>query len=353
METVRVDASKSYDIKIGNGILHSAGSLIQQASPQAKKLALISDSTVNSLYGDIVQESLENEGYSVIKYVFPAGEQSKNTDTLVEILNFLAENSITRSDMIIALGGGVVGDIAGFAAAVYLRGIKFVQIPTTLLAMVDSSVGGKTAVNLTSGKNLAGAFYQPELVLCDIDVLSTLPSHVFSDGCAEIIKYGLICDDVLFRFCLDDNIANNLEYVIKTCVEIKAEIVNTDEFDTGRRRLLNLGHTIGHAIEKCSNYTIHHGAAVAIGMMAVAKGAFACGLCHNDLSPIICRALEKYSLPLTAGFSAQELYSVTLSDKKLQGGTLTLVVPAEIGKSMLMDIPCEAMLKIIEKGLSA
>ena len=235
--------------------------------------AVITDSNVDKLYSNILISSLEKSGYKVSKFVFDAGEQSKNANTFVDILEFLANSGLTRSDCVFALGGGVVGDIAGFAASVYLRGIKFVQIPTTLLAAVDSSVGGKTAVNLPAGKNLVGAFHQPSLVLCDLDTLDTLPESVFQDGCAEVIKYGVIYDAGLFSHLAENGLAFEREYVISRCVELKRNVVEQDEFDTGARQMLNYGHTIGHGIEAQSGFSVTHGQAVAIGMAIVSRAS--------------------------------------------------------------------------------
>lgn len=351
MRTVHIDASKSYDIYIGNGILNDAGRLIQKACPNVKKCAVITDDNVDALYADSLEKVLSASGFTVVKYVFPNGERSKTMQTLTGILNFLGENEITRSDAVIALGGGVVGDTAGFAAAVFLRGIRFVQIPTTLLAMVDSSVGGKTAVNLDSGKNLAGAFWQPDIVICDCSVLSTLGRSHFAEGCAEIIKYGIIADKELFKFICNNPISANAEFVVERCVSIKADIVMHDEHDTGIRQILNFGHTIGHAIEKCSGYTISHGNAVAMGMIIISKGAYRQGICKSDISADVYRALQKYNLPVRCDFSARELFEVTLSDKKRSGQFTTVVVSNETGSCKLVKIPTENILGIIEAGL--
>ena len=194
MKTVTVNASKSYDIKIGPGLLNSLGDEARKLG-KAKKIALVSESNVYPLYGKQAESSLKDAGFEVFSFIFPAGEESKCSNTYLELLNFLADCKLTRTDLIVALGGGVVGDLAGFAAATYLRGIRFIQIPTTLLAAVDSSVGGKTAIDLPAGKNLVGAFWQPSLVLCDTDTLTSLPEDIFLDGCAEVIKYGILYNE--------------------------------------------------------------------------------------------------------------------------------------------------------------
>ena len=258
MNTVTVSASKTYDILIGTGLLSTLG---QEAAKlgKAKNVCIVSETTVWPLYGKAAQCSLEQAGFNVISFVFPAGEASKNGQTYLELLNYLAENKLTRSDLIVALGGGVVGDLAGFAAASYLRGIRFIQVPTTLLAAVDSSVGGKTAIDLPAGKNLAGAFCQPSLVLCDLDTLNTLSEDIFRDGCAEVIKYGILYDPVLFSHLEEKGLSFDRENVITRCVELKRDVVAEDEFDTGQRMKLNLGHTIGHGVEAKSQFAISHG----------------------------------------------------------------------------------------------
>ena len=249
MNTVTVRASRQYDILIGQGLLPTLGAEAKKLG-KAQKICVVSESNVYPLYGAAVEESLKSAGFSVVSYVFPAGEESKNGQIFLDLLNFLAENQLTRSDMIVALGGGVVGDLAGFAAASYLRGIRFIQVPTTLLAAVDSSVGGKTAIDLPAGKNLAGAFCQPSLVLCDTDTLNSLPLDIFRDGCAEVIKYGVLYDPKLFAHLEEKGLAFDREAVITRCVELKRDVVMEDEFDTGARMKLNLGHTVGHGLEQ-------------------------------------------------------------------------------------------------------
>jgi 3-dehydroquinate synthase len=244
----------------------------------------------------------------------------------------------------------VVGDLAGFGAAVYLRGICFVQIPTTLLAAVDSSVGGKTAVDLVAGKNLVGAFHQPSLVICDYKTLDTLPDNVFSDGCAEVIKYGVINNKPLFEL-LSNGIKDNIEEIIAICVKDKADIVSEDEFDTAKRQLLNLGHTVGHAIEACSSFEISHGSAVAMGKMIVTKAAVAMKLCEKSELERLEAALINADLPTNCQFSAKELTSVALADKKRSGDKITVVIPYSIGDSRLVKINVNELENFIEKGL--
>jgi 3-dehydroquinate synthase len=350
MKTIHVTASNEYDVKIGSGLLPSLGAELSRVC-KVGTAAIISDSNVWPLYGEDAINSLESAGYQTVHYVFPAGEASKNGSTYLAILNFLAENHITRSDCIIALGGGVVGDISGFAAATYLRGIAYIQVPSTLLAAVDSSVGGKTAIDLDAGKNLAGAFYQPRLVLCDTDLLTTLPEAIFRDGCAEVIKYGVLYDEKLFSDLLRDGLDFDRETVIARCVELKRDVVAQDEFDTGERQKLNLGHTIGHAVEALSNFTISHGQAVAIGMAIVTGAAFKNEICKSDALEKLLAILEKFRLPTSTNKTAQELFEAALSDKKRLGVTVTLVVPEEIGKCTLRPTKVDELKDFIKAGL--
>ncbi len=344
MKTVTVSASKTYEVKIGSGLLPTLGQEIRSLK-NVRKVCIVSESNVFPLYGHAAQASLAQAGFACVSFVFPAGEDSKNGNTLLALLNFLAENALTRSDLIIALGGGVVGDLAGFAAAIYLRGIRFVQVPTTLLAAVDSSVGGKTAIDLPAGKNLAGAFCQPSLVLCDTDTLNTLPGDVFRDGCAETIKYGILYDPDLFAVLERDGLSFHREAVIARCVELKRDVVIEDEFDTGARMKLNLGHTIGHGIEKASAYTVSHGKAVAMGIAMVSRAAQC-----PDQSRIL-GILERFGLPVTAEFTAEELFQHTLSDKKRTGGTIHLILPEKIGVCQIVPTPVDALLSFIQAGL--
>ena len=349
MKTVAVNASNKYNIIIEHSLLDKAGKLCADTIGVCKGV-IITDSNVDKLYSKALEASLVSSGYEISKFVFEAGEKSKNTQTLISIVEFLAEQGLTRSDCIFALGGGVVGDIAGFAAAIYMRGIRFVQFPTTLLAAVDSSVGGKTAVDLDAGKNLVGAFHQPSLVLCDYSLFDTLSPEIFADGCAEAIKYGVINDSPLFEL-INDTIDENLEEIIASCVLNKARIVECDEFDTGKRQLLNLGHTVGHAIEKLSAFSISHGSAVAIGMVIVMRAAVKLGYCkEEDLRKLI-SLLQKTKLPIACDYTASELALAALSDKKRKGNTITLAIPYGIGDTRLVDVPITELESFIEKGL--
>ena len=287
----------------------------------------------------------------VVQYVIAAGEASKNGQNYLEILNFLAHNRITRSDCIIALGGGVVGDLTGFVAATYLRGIDYIQVPTTLLAAVDSSVGGKTAIDLPSGKNLAGAFYQPELVLCDLSTLSTLPGDVFRDGCAEVIKYGILYDKSFFSYLEETGPDFDREAVIARCVELKRDVVMEDEFDTGARMKLNLGHTVGHGVEAGSNFEISHGKAVAIGMAIVSRASAARGICTSDTAGKIESLLCQFSLPVRTEYDSATLFEAALSDKKRNGNTVNLILPKAIGDCIIAPTPIDQLKSFIQEGL--
>ena len=350
MHTVHVNTSRSYDVLIGAGLLLSLGTHAA-AIGRVRKVCIVSDSNVWPLYGKIAKKSLLDANLEAVEFIFPAGEASKNAENYLNLLHFLAERQLTRSDLIVALGGGVVGDIAGFAAATYMRGIPFIQAPTTLLSAVDSSVGGKTAIDLPVGKNLVGAFYQPALVLCDTDCLNTLPADIFRDGCAEVIKYGILYDPALFDHLAVTGLDFDLEWVITRCVELKRDVVSEDEFDTGARMKLNLGHTIGHAIEALCNYDVSHGKAVAMGMAIISRAAERAGICETAAMDAILCVLQQFGLPVSCCHSSDDLYRAALSDKKRSGGTVSLIVPERIGFCRIVPITAEDMQAFIEAGL--
>ena len=349
MTQIRVNASCCYTVHVGSGLLAKAGALAAEVLSPCRAL-ILTDDHVAPLYASTLAASLESVGFVPEIYTVAHGEGAKSLPVLGELLEHLAEQKYTRTDAMFALGGGVVGDLCGFAASVYLRGIPFVQIPTTLLACVDSSVGGKTAVNLTAGKNLAGAFYQPKLVICDPDTLSTLPPDIFADGCAEVIKYGVINDADMFAM-LQGGASPASETIIARCVQNKASIVEQDEFDTGLRQLLNLGHTGAHAIEKRSDFAISHGSAVAMGTVLIMRSAVAQGLCPAaDLDALIALT-EQLGLPTACPYTAEVLASAALSDKKRAGGSITLVVPHAIGDSRLCKVAAAELPAWFSKGL--
>lgn len=349
MRTVRVNASTPYDILIGKGLLDRCGELCAEAVSPCKAF-IVTDDTVASLYLERATRSLEGAGFTVSSFVFPHGEQNKKMDTVIDILERLAEERFTRTDCLVALGGGVVGDMCGFAAAIYLRGVRFIQMPTTLLAAVDSSVGGKTGVDLVAGKNLAGAFHQPSRVICDYSTLDTLPRETFADGCAEVIKYSVINDRAFFQR-LAGGIREQIEDVIAECVINKSRIVEEDEFESGTRQLLNLGHTVGHAIEKCSELTVSHGSAVAIGTVIVMRAAVTLGLCKKEELDAVIERFRAEGLPTSCEYNAAELAVAASADKKRKGDGITLVVPYAIGDSRLYKLPVCELAEFIRKGL--
>lgn len=338
MEKVSVNASKSYDILIGGGLLDGCGKLIAGAI-KPRRCAVVTDDNVDRYYGERVMKSLESAGFSAVKFVFPHGEASKCHKTLLGLYDFLAENGFTRHDFLIALGGGVVGDLTGFAAATYMRGIEFVQIPTSVLAQVDSSVGGKTAVDIAGGKNLVGAFHQPSLVICDTDTLDTLTPEFFADGMAEVVKYGMIRSKELFDILCGGNIKENMADIIKRCVSIKAQVVANDEFDRGERALLNFGHTLGHAIEKHYNFSgITHGCAVAIGMSVFTHIAESKGLCENGVGDRLDALLKKCALPCCTDVPMDILYKYSLGDKKRSTDGIDIILCSAIGESAVVKM---------------
>lgn len=347
MNIISVEASKKYNVIIENDIIDKAGDIARECSLKGKA-CIISDTNVAPIYLQRVKKSLVCAGFDVCEYVFESGEKSKNAENFIKILNFLANNHFTRTDSVFALGGGVTGDLAGFSAASYMRGINFVQIPTSLLAMVDSSVGGKTAIDLDSGKNLAGAFYQPEFVLVDPKVLSTLPEMFLNDAMAEVIKYAMITKNNLPKLLEQ----NNIEEIIAECIRIKSDVVHKDEFEGGIRRLLNFGHTVGHAVEALSNFSITHGNAVAIGMCIITRAWENKGLCKKGTAEYLEEVLGKHSLPTKCDFSSENLSSVCSNDKKLEGSTLNLVVPIEIGRCEVEKIKLEELNSILKEGMA-
>ena len=349
MKTVTVSASRSYDVLIGRGLLDEAGERVRAVS-KAETAVIVAGDRVWPLYGERVRRSLERAGFRVLSYVIPHGEQHKTLETWGALLNFLCDQHLTRSDLLVALGGGVTGDLTGFAAACYQRGCDYVQIPTTLLAMVDSSVGGKTAVDLPGGKNQAGAFYQPLLVLCDPDTLSTLPEEELRCGCAEVVKYGMLGDEDFFESLRDTPVREQAETVIERCVAMKRDIVREDEFDTGLRRLLNLGHSFGHAAEKCSGYTILHGQGVAIGMALITRAAAARGICPPETVERLCSLLAVCGLPTECPYGLEEMAEAVLSDKKRSGSTMHLVVPEAVGRCRVEAVPVEEIPLWLRQG---
>ncbi len=332
MRKLTVNAGKGYDILIEKGILSSCGEYIKSVS-RANKVVIISDSNVAPLYLDTVKNSITSAGYEVYDYIFPAGEASKTTATVIGMVEFMAQNELTRGDLVVALGGGVTGDMAGFAAAIYLRGIDFVQIPTSLLAQVDSSVGGKTAVDLPQGKNLCGAFHQPILVLVDTNTLDTLSPHFFSDGLSEAIKMGCIKSTSLFEKIENNDAHDIIDEIVYECDMLKAGVVERDEKEHGERAQLNFGHTVGHAIEKLHNFTtISHGEAVGIGMVMITKAEEQNGMLELGTSDRIANVLKKYDLMTEDSNSLGDIISAMNADKKRTGTGINFTFIHSIGE---------------------
>ncbi|MDR3216212.1 MAG: 3-dehydroquinate synthase [Clostridiaceae bacterium] len=335
--TVRVNASTSYDVTIGRGILQYVGKYIADLG-NIDKVAIVTDDLVDALYSDTVEKSLRECGLKTVKSVFKNGEKSKTLSTVGKITDDLAKAELTRSDLVLALGGGVVGDMAGFAAGIYMRGIRYAQVPTTLLAIIDSSVGGKTGVNLRTGKNLAGLFNQPELVFADTDTLKTLPEEQMLNGIGEGIKYAVLDGGELFDIMeagLDDG--NTVRFA-ELCVSYKRDVVEADERESGIRRLLNLGHTVGHAIEKLSRYTVSHGFAVASGLKVISEACVRRGLLDAGECARITALLDKYGLGADAGYPVSALIREMPHDKKRVGAKISLVIVNAIGKCAYISV---------------
>lgn len=348
MEKITIKAAKPYDILIEAGLLRRAGEILKDVL-QPCKICVVTDSNVAELYASTLLISLTEGGYEPCVFRFEAGEEHKTTATVNDLVEYMARKGLTRSDAVVALGGGVTGDIAGFAASIYMRGIRYVQVPTSLLACLDSSVGGKTGANLAAGKNFVGSFWQPCMVICDYSLLETLPHEYYLDGIAEAVKCGAIMDAELFAYL--GNVSPEARRIIKKCVEIKAGIVEKDEREEGIRAILNFGHTIGHAIEKCSEYTISHGHAVAIGMVVISRAAYNKGLCRENFSIPIGNLLTRYGLPVSSPFNAGDLAEAVLADKKRNGSYSKIIVLDRIGQARTEEISVTAMRDFIAAGL--
>ncbi|HPF19030.1 MAG TPA: 3-dehydroquinate synthase [Bacillota bacterium] len=348
MNTVTVHTEPAYSVRIGPGLLGRLGELLPSVLPGCK-IAVITDDVVSRLYGPAAEASLKEAGYPVSTFVFPNGEAQKTLSTFGAMLDFLSEEGFDRSDGILALGGGVTGDMAGFAAACYLRGIRFVQVPTTFLAAVDSSVGGKTGINLNRGKNLAGAFYQPQAVFCDTDVLHTLPDEIYDEGTAEAVKCAVIGDPTLFGLLGKASFSE--EEVIRRCVALKASVVEQDEKEEGLRAILNFGHTLGHAIEVCSNYTLRHGRAVALGMIAVTRAAEKSGFAEKGTLDALRQVLEVRKLWGSVNEDPERLLAAVGADKKKRKDRLTLVLPRRIGACEPVSMNLDEAKTLLRAGL--
>jgi 3-dehydroquinate synthase len=340
--TIRVplkeERDASYDILIGSGLLQELGTLLAKHCPAAA-YAIISDTHVAKLYGEAVARQVSGGGYRGQVFTFPAGEWNKTRDTWASLSDRMLAARFGRDCAVIALGGGVVGDVAGFVAATYLRGVPYVQVPTSLLAMIDSSIGGKTGVDVAAGKNLLGSFHQPRLVVADLDLLRSLSTVQFASGLAEAVKHGVIADASYFEFLAGERDAifrkepEALERVVRRSVEIKAEVVAQDEREAGRRSILNFGHTVGHAIEATSKYEVLHGEAVAIGMVYESRLAESLNVAVKGTARQILTVVEQLRLPTTRpdGSSVDQLIEAMHADKKTREGTIRVALPRQIG----------------------
>ncbi len=347
---IHIAVGGGYNIEAGSGLLPGCGEGLKRSGISGK-IAVVTDSNVAPLYLETALGSLNSAGYETVSFVIPAGEKSKNITVLSDILEFFARSGLTREDCAAALGGGVTGDITGFASGCYMRGIACVQLPTTLLAAVDSSVGGKTAIDLAQGKNLAGLFVQPKAVICDTDTFSTLPPEVFDDGAAEGIKTAILGDAALFDIFESGNVRSQINEVVARCVSYKGKIVEADEFERGERKLLNLGHTPAHAIEKLSGYTVSHGHAVAAGTAIMARAAARLGKMSLSDAERIENTIAGNSLPVTTSFSAKELAAQAINDKKRTREKITAVIPFDIGRCGLVSVTLNELEEIYEAGI--
>lgn len=347
MREVQVNTACPYRVLIGSGAVCALPEELKKITA-AERVMVVTDEMVAALH--LSDMLLLLDGWEVHTHVFPAGEEHKTVDTLMPLLKKLLEAGFDRSDLIVAFGGGVVGDMAGFAASMYMRGIDFVNIPTTLLSQVDSSVGGKTAVDFMGAKNILGAFYQPRLVICDTDYLAALPEPVFADGCAEVIKYAFIGDEGLLQL-LESGIQNCTEEIVCRCVQDKADIVASDEFDRGRRGLLNFGHTVGHAIEKLSGCSVSHGCAVAMGMLCVTAACEKAGLCESGVYDRLLPLLRNHGLPVTLPYSRSAIVDAARADKKKNGDSVSMIVPRALCRCEIRKMTFGEMDSLLQKVL--
>ena len=343
MKIINVKTDDRYNVYIERGILSQTGKYVREVS-NAVRAAIISDSNVAPIYAEIVEKSLMDNGFETSLFVFKAGEERKRLSTIEQMYAHFFENDITRSDIVVALGGGVTGDMAGFAAASYLRGIDFVQIPTSLLAQVDSSVGGKTGVDLSVGKNLVGAFKQPKTVLIDPDTLDTLPKKFFNDGMGEVIKYGCIRSRSLFERLEREEARKFIDDIIYECISIKSLVVEHDALDTGERAILNFGHTFGHALEKLYNYSgITHGEAVGLGAYLITKITENKGITEAGSADRIYKLLKKYDMTTSTEFCLDDIVKATRGDKKSSGKGISFIFLKSIGDCFIYRIENNAI----------
>lgn len=358
--TLDIDTERPYKVHIGTFLLEQVGQIAREAVPGAGRALVVTDSNVGPLYGAPVMDGLEAAGFTAELAAFEAGEKSKTMETLSMVLERAASAGLTRGDVIVALGGGVVGDVAGLAAATYMRGVALIQVPTSLLAMVDSSVGGKTALNLGAGKNLAGAFWQPRAVLADVGCLGTLSDAQFADGCGEVVKHAMIADADLFAELESTPLTPELlkrdlsrvAWLVARNIDIKRAVVEADEREGGLRKLLNFGHSIGHGVEAAEGYRLGHGTCVAIGMVAIASSAVTAGELAQDVPARLAALLEAHGLSLAFHADAESVFAEALHDKKRTGDVIELVIPREVGGAALARTPLDEFRRILEVGLA-
>lgn len=339
---IRMDLKNAYDIEIGSKIIEKLNLFLQE-NYKNSKILIISDDLVYKIHKEKIIKELD--GFYYKEFIIKNGENSKSTENLIKILEFAAQNQYRRSDLVIAFGGGVVGDISGLVASLYLRGIDYISIPTTFLSAIDSSVGGKTAVNLKAGKNLCGTFYQPKKVFIDTDFLKTLSDYYFNDGLAEAIKYGMIKDKSIFDEISKENVSKtyeNLPSIIKKCLDIKKDVVKDDEKDFGIRQILNYGHTFAHAIEKNSNFEISHGHAVALGMKIMVKNFY------ESFYYDFIKVLKKYNLDKEIDFDTEKILKVCMVDKKSRNDRINIIVVRNLGTCEILNIDLKDLRKIYE-----
>ena len=360
MIRTRVKASKEYEVLTGSGLLDTCGKVMRDVSPNSRKVLIVTETNVAKLYLGAVKASAEEEGFEVYDYIFKAGEASKNINSIAGMWGVMAKAGFTRTDLVVGLGGGVTTDMAGFAAATFLRGINVVQIPTSLLAMVDASVGGKTGIDLPEGKNQVGAFWQPSAVIEDTDCLRTLPDELFAEGMAETIKYAFIMDTALYDLLKENSgrgigireDAALMEKIVGMCVQDKAEVIMSDEFDNGRRQTLNFGHTVGHVIERNSNFTKPHGICVAKGMGIIIDASVAVGTLAPDEAEKMKKLTEAYGLPVEDEITPEEALEGAMNDKKKRGDTLSVIVVDKIGDSKIVKMSPEEYVSFLKGAKS-
>ncbi|WP_322173072.1 3-dehydroquinate synthase [Acutalibacter caecimuris] len=345
---IQVNTTAPYTVTVERGAMGRVGEILGQRKKPGARVMVISDSHVAPLYGPLVRASLEGAGFRVSGYTFPAGEEHKLMDTVCGMYQALAEEGFTRTDLVVTLGGGVAGDMGGFAAATFLRGMDFAQVPTSLVAQADASVGGKTGVDLPFGKNLVGAFHQPVAVITDPDALGTLPRHYFNDGLGEVIKHGCIADPALFAALEQGAALADMEQVVGRSIAIKRDFVEADTRDTGRRMILNFGHTCGHALEKLHRFKgLSHGEAVGIGMVLACRAGEKLGITKPGTGARVAAVLRQYGLPDTTGFTPEEIVAATALDKKSDGDSLRFIFIKDVGESVIYPMGRQELLQAL------